>query len=64
MKLKEYLTKKSISMTKFASLIDRDKSSVSRICSGETQPDWTTMDRILLATGGRVRPNDFIQKVK
>jgi len=50
-------------MTKFANLIDRNTSTVSRLCAEETQPDWPTMNRILLVTKGQVQPNDFIQAV-
>jgi|ETNvirnome_2_300_1030623.scaffolds.fasta_scaffold31419_3 plasmid maintenance system antidote protein VapI len=63
MKLKTYLSKRKISMTKFANLIDRNTSTVSRLCAEETQPDWPTMNRILLVTKGQVQPNDFIQAV-
>lgn len=63
MKLQDYLAKRDISMTKFSRLIDRNVSTVSRIISGETQPDWPTMNRILLVTKGQVKPNDFIQAV-
>ena len=63
MKLNDYLLKKPISMNKFAKLIDRNVSTVSRICSGETQPDWVTLERIMLATGKKVMPNDFVRDV-
>lgn len=61
MKLKAWLNKERISMTQFARTIDRNCSTVSRICSEEVSPDWVTMDRILLATGGKVKPNDYLK---
>jgi len=24
------------------------------------RPDWSTMEKILVATGGKVKPNDFL----
>jgi len=62
MKLKAYLDKprkKRLTMEAFAEMIERDVSTVSRICSGQHRPDWPTMDRIFIATAGRVKPNDF-----
>ncbi len=62
MKLKAYLDKprkKRLTMSAFAEIIDRDVSTVSRICAGQIRPDWATMDRVFIATGGKVTPNDF-----
>ncbi len=64
MKLQKYLDKKKISMNQFAGMIDRNVSTISRICSGEVRPDWTTLDAIYLATGGKVRANDFERSVR
>jgi predicted transcriptional regulator len=60
MKLKDHLNKNHISMTSFSKKIDRNTSTVSRICAGEVRPDWSTMEKILVATGGKVKPNDFL----
>ena len=51
-------------MSHLADRIERNVSTISRICAGKAQPDWPTMTRILLATQGKVQPNDFIKAVK
>ena len=59
MKLKAYLEKKKMTMSAMAQILDVEVSTISRLCSGETRPSWSIMDRIYLATGGKVRANDF-----
>ena len=65
MKLKAYLESKKVTktttmtMSELAQLLDVEVSTISRICSGEVRPSWAVMDKISLATGGKVTPNDF-----
>lgn len=45
--------------TAFGALIERHKSTVTRILKKEVRPDQDTMDRILRVTKNQVTPNDF-----
>ena len=60
MTLKRWLEKNKMSQNAFSKSVGRDPSVINRICSGETKPEWSTMERILLATAGAVKPNDFL----
>lgn len=59
MKLNEYLSSNGISDADFATAIERDRSSVSRLRRSKTKPDWETAQRIYEATAGAVTPTDF-----
>jgi len=59
MKLKTYLEKTRRTASSLALEIGVYPSTITRIIHGESVPDWTTMEAIHAATGGRVRPNDF-----
>ncbi|WP_419797909.1 MAG: helix-turn-helix domain-containing protein [Terasakiella sp.] len=61
MQLKAYLKKKKITMLAFASRIDVNVSTVSRICRGVVVPSRSTMQRIYDATDGKVKPTDLVQ---
>jgi transcriptional regulator with XRE-family HTH domain len=60
MKLAEYLKDKGLTDQAFAGLIGRSRTSVSRLRRNETRPDWKTVERIHVASGGAVTPNDFL----
>ena len=60
MKLSEYLASNAITASDLAREINRSVSTVTRIVNGESKPDWSTMARIDDATGGAVKPNDFL----
>lgn len=66
MKLEHYLASREppLSPAAFARVIERDKSTVTRLCNGERRPDPETMQRILDATNGVVTPNDFFSITK
>lgn len=58
MTLDQYLSSKKLTASKFAGLINRAVSTVTRIRNGQ-MPDTDTLQRIVAATGGDVTPNDF-----
>jgi len=60
MKLIKYLHQKNMRAGKFAQLVGRSDATISRIKHGICRPDWKTMDAILKATRGAVKPNDFM----
>ena len=62
MKLAEYLTKKNIRPARFAALIEVNRSTVHRFCSGDRRPDLTTLERIYAATDGEVTAIDLFAK--
>ena len=59
-RLAEFLQDNALSKSEFARRINRDRSTVHRIVTGEVRPDWSTMDAIFEATGYQVSPNDFL----
>lgn len=59
MRLDDYLHQERLSLTVFARRIGRAISTVSKIRRGVQRPDWSTMDAIRDATGGKVTANDF-----
>jgi transcriptional regulator with XRE-family HTH domain len=60
MKLADWLQQNDITGAALAVSAGLDPSTISRIISGERKPDWSTLDKIMAATGGAVTPNDFI----
>jgi transcriptional regulator with XRE-family HTH domain len=60
MKLSDYLEANGITDAEFAALIRKDRSSVTRLRSGDTKPSWDTAQKIAEVTNGVVTPNDFI----
>ncbi len=60
MQLGDYLESEGITAAEFAKRIDRSEATVSRIVRGVNRPDWGTMQKIHLATKGKVTPNDFL----
>ncbi len=59
MDLRAYLTRHNTSISAFAEAIDVTAMAVYRYLSGERIPRPEVMERIVAATGGEVRPNDF-----
>jgi hypothetical protein len=65
MTLDEYLSLHGETAQKFARRVKRATSTITRLRNLETKPDWPTATAILLATKGKVTPNDFLDvKVK
>jgi predicted transcriptional regulator len=61
MTLQEYLTEKNLKPSTFANSADIAPSIIIRILSGERKPSLATMQRIMVATDGKVTPNDYIE---
>lgn len=59
MKLRKYLKLNKISQTEFALLIGVSAQAISAFCLGTRIPRPDVMQKIFLATGGAVTPNDF-----
>lgn len=60
MKLHDYMASTQITDAEFAKAIGRNQSTVSRLRSGKTRPDWETLNLIAKATNNAVTPNDFL----
>lgn len=60
MTLDEYLTNERLTESAFAAKIGVSQPHVGRIRKGRVWPQKDTMERILIVTGGRVTPNDFL----
>jgi transcriptional regulator with XRE-family HTH domain len=59
MNLTKYLEKYNISAGEFADIIGVNRSNVSRFCSGQRLPGLKTLERIYIATRGKVTAKDF-----
>jgi len=59
MKLDVYLKQKGISQARLARRLGMSRSAVCLLVSGKRFPSPETMRRVLLATEGEVKPNDF-----
>lgn len=64
MRLTDYLTKEEITTSEFARRIGVDQMSVGRYRRGERIPRPDIMQKITVATGGRVGPADFYSDVR
>jgi DNA-binding XRE family transcriptional regulator len=60
MKLSEYLSEQKITDSAFARAIETAPSTVMRLKKGDRLPSMTLAQRIMEATGGAVRPDDFL----
>lgn len=60
MKLHIFMAKNKLTDKKFATKIERDRSSVTRYRNGTQVPPWQTQIRILVETKGQVAPNDWL----
>jgi len=59
MTLKEYIKINKISQARFARRCGISRSAINHFIAGRRYPNPETMRRILLATNGEVKPNDF-----
>lgn len=59
MRLIDYLASAAIKQNEFAAQIGENAVCVSRYCLGTRIPRPAVMQKIFLATGGAVTPNDF-----
>ncbi len=59
MKLADYLSQHGMDDVAFGAKVGRDRSTIFRIKSGTHKPSPDLMEKIALATGGLVQPNDF-----
>lgn len=64
MKLAEYLTAKDLTASAFAALIKASPSTITRILAGDRSPDLRTLEAIEMASGGKVRAQDFYKNGK
>jgi len=60
MTLDEYITQTGETALDFAELAGVNPSTISRLRRGICLPDWPTLAKIDIATGGKVKPNDFL----
>lgn len=61
MQLADYLREKSLTLTAFAGKIEVSVETVRRYSEGARIPSRYIMPRIVKATDGQVRPNDFFE---
>jgi transcriptional regulator with XRE-family HTH domain len=61
-KLSEFLTKNAMSQARFAAIIGKHPSIITRILSGESKPDLETLEAIEHGSGGQVTAQDFYKK--
>lgn len=57
--LGRWLLNNDLSIVDFGRKVGVTHSTISRICSGAKKPSPSLMERIALATGGAVQPNDW-----
>lgn len=60
MRLQTYLRLRHLTDAKFAAMVGRDRSTVTKWRNGKIWPDWSAMRLIFEATAGAVTPNDFM----
>ncbi len=60
MTLQEYLTSNNLKPSTFAVAASLAPSIVIRLLNGERKPSLATMQKIMVATGGLVTPNDYL----
>jgi hypothetical protein len=59
MKLNDYLMHQGLDDLAFGAKVGRDRSTIFRIRTGTHKPSPDLMEKIALATGGQVQPNDY-----
>lgn len=59
MRLADYLEEEGLTLTAFAEKIDVSVETVRRYCDEGRIPIPPIMSRIIVASGGKVQPNDF-----
>ncbi len=60
MKLDEWLYQQRIKRTHFAREIGVSPGYMSQLCTGTSLPSLVMAAKIMIATGGKVTPTDFI----
>ncbi len=60
MTLDEYLIKEGLTETVFAAKAGVSQAQVNRLRKGGVWPKQKLVRRILIVTGGKVTPNDFL----
>ena len=60
MTLSDYMAHEGLDDLAMATILGIDRSSVYRLRMRQTRPSWPVIQRILEATRGRVRPDDFL----
>lgn len=60
MKLSDYLSEREIQRNDFARSVGVSPGWITSLCDGSKQPSLELAEKIALATGGAVMPNDFI----
>jgi predicted transcriptional regulator len=63
MKLSQYLSQAGLTHAQFAQKIGATQAAVSRYASGKRKPHLAKLLQIEKATGGKVRPRDFMDEV-
>lgn len=61
MHLSDYMTEHRLSDEQVAEGIERSRATVSRIRRRKVRPDWQTIERIKVFSGGAVTADDFVQ---
>jgi hypothetical protein len=61
MDLKTYLTESNTPLAEFAALVDVTPTALYRYVAGHRLPRPEIMDRIALASSGKVQPNDLVK---
>lgn len=61
MKLDQWLTESGMSQLAFAKLADVQQSSINRFINGESLPDWSTIEKIRVATKDAVTAADWAE---
>jgi len=62
MTLKQYIQINKISQARFARRCGISRSAINHFIAGRRYPNPETMRRILLASNGEVKPNDFFNE--
>lgn len=62
MKLSDYLAASGTTRAAFAEQVGVSQSLITQLCQDQVWPGRDVAARIVEATGGRVTPNDFLQK--
>lgn len=63
MRLADFLHEHRVSSATFAQRVGVTRQAMWRYRSGERRPEWDVLERIALASGGLVTPNDFLEQM-
>lgn len=62
MKLADYLSRNKLTRAAFGAQIGVSHAAVVRYVRGQRRPAWGVMEKIEAVTGGKVKPNDFLER--